>query len=646
MVASTEQMPDPSLPIELKAKEATEKSNPKSLWRETLENLLRNPSAIVGLVILTLLVLIAIFAPTLATHDPEAVLFDIPEEGANPRLKPCIHALGCPKAGEDLVRHSTPLPIVDADLNRNAELGLVVNGNDILVWNIRDDKELVTLSYNQPLTAAAWSANEQFILSATTNELQLWDFNKKQITRTLPIDFPVEYIRWNADGLRFFVGNNRQVAIWDATLWNKVGTLEFEDELLAAQWNQNGTLVMTASGNKVQIWNAFTATQSGLMEHEQPLTGASYNTTTTRILTSSGNQLFIWNSASYEQEMVIEHDSPLANAAWNENVSEGVKRVVANSGDTAFVWDSSTGKLLHTLPHGEPITTIQGSPFATRILVGGDSKITIWDAETGEEVAGESLSSPAHTLEWMSTGAGFMMTEGDSLRLVKTSNFQYLMGTDGNVRDEFSRVLYGARISLYIGFATVTFAIVIGTILGCLAGFWGGWTDNVIMRILDVLLAFPALILAIAIITVLGPGLINALIALAIVSIPAYARVARAGVLSVKELEFVAADRVLGVSQMRILFRRILPNILAPLIVQGTLGIGGAILEAAALSFIGLGAQPPTPEWGAMLASERNQLFTAPHLVIIPGIMIMLVVLSFNLLGDGLRDALDPRLNR
>jgi peptide/nickel transport system permease protein len=221
---------------------------------------------------------------------------------------------------------------------------------------------------------------------------------------------------------------------------------------------------------------------------------------------------------------------------------------------------------------------------------------------------------------------------------------QHILGVDGNVRDEFSRLLYGARLSLMIGFTTVTFAIVIGTVLGALAGYFGGWIDNLIMRVMDVLLAFPSLLLAIAIVTVLGPGLQNALLAIGIVSIPAYARVVRASVLSVRETEFVSATRALGGGTTQILFGRILPNALTPLIVQGTLGIATAILDAAALSFLGLGAQPPTPEWGSMLGAERNQVFTAPHLVFFPGIAIALTVLSFNLLGDGLRDALDPRL--
>jgi len=221
---------------------------------------------------------------------------------------------------------------------------------------------------------------------------------------------------------------------------------------------------------------------------------------------------------------------------------------------------------------------------------------------------------------------------------------QHILGTDGNIRDEFSRLLYGSRISLMIGFSTVTFAIIIGTVLGALSGYLGGWVDNTIMRVMDVLLAFPSLLLAIAIVSVLGPGLINALLAIGIVSIPAYARVVRASVLSVREMDYVSASRALGGDMTQILFRRILPNALTPLIVQGTLGIATAILDAAALSFLGLGAQPPTPEWGSMLGAERNQVFTAPHLVFFPGIAIALTVLAFNLLGDGLRDALDPRL--
>lgn len=223
-------------------------------------------------------------------------------------------------------------------------------------------------------------------------------------------------------------------------------------------------------------------------------------------------------------------------------------------------------------------------------------------------------------------------------------NPEHIAGVDGNLRDQFSRLIYGSRLSLMVGFSTVTFAIIVGTVLGALAGYFGGWIDNIIMRVMDVLLAFPSLLLAIAIVTVLGPGLINALLAIGIVSIPAYARVMRASVLTVREMDFVSATRSLGGNTYDILFKCILPNALTPLIVQGTLGIASAILDAAALSFIGLGAQPPTPEWGSMLGAERNQVFTAPHLVFYPGLAIMLTVLSFNLIGDGLRDALDPRL--
>jgi ABC-type dipeptide/oligopeptide/nickel transport system permease subunit len=179
-----------------------------------------------------------------------------------------------------------------------------------------------------------------------------------------------------------------------------------------------------------------------------------------------------------------------------------------------------------------------------------------------------------------------------------------------------------------------------------MAGYIGGSFDNVVMRIMDVILGFPSLLLAIFIVSVLGPGLQNALIAIAIVSIPAYARVMRAQVLSVKETDFVSASLSLGASPRQILTRRIVPNALTPLVVLATLGVATAILEAAGLSFLGLGAQPPNAEWGSMLATERNNVFTSPHLVFFPGLAIMLTVLGFNLMGDGLRDALDPSLNK
>jgi peptide/nickel transport system permease protein len=223
---------------------------------------------------------------------------------------------------------------------------------------------------------------------------------------------------------------------------------------------------------------------------------------------------------------------------------------------------------------------------------------------------------------------------------------QHFLGLDGNARDLFSRVIHGSRVSLAIGFVTVAVAIVVGTLIGAVAGFLGNKTDGLLMRLMDVLLAFPALLLALVIVTVLGANLVNAMFAVAIVSIPIYARVMRASVLSVREQDYVTAARALGDSSWNILRRRILPNAITPLIVAATLGIGTAVLEVAALSFLSLAAQPPLAEWGTMIGNERNQLFSSPILIVAPGVMLVVTVLGFNLLGDGLRDAFDPRLTR
>lgn len=218
------------------------------------------------------------------------------------------------------------------------------------------------------------------------------------------------------------------------------------------------------------------------------------------------------------------------------------------------------------------------------------------------------------------------------------------LGTDQLGRDVLSRMIYGARISLLIGIVVVGLAASVGTFVGLVAGYFGGWLDEALMRLTDVFFAFPALILAMAISGALGPSLTNAMIAIAVVSWPVYARLVRAQVLSLREREFVEAARGLGASANRIVWGHILPNTLAPLLVQASFDMGGAILSAAGLSFIGFGTQPPTAEWGVMISEGRNYIATHSWLSLFPGLAILLTVAAFNLIGDGLRDALDPRL--
>jgi peptide/nickel transport system permease protein len=227
---------------------------------------------------------------------------------------------------------------------------------------------------------------------------------------------------------------------------------------------------------------------------------------------------------------------------------------------------------------------------------------------------------------------------------LKAPSHAHYFGTDSLGRDIFSRVIHGSRISLMIGLISVTISLVPGTFLGLLAGYFGGRLDSLIMRFMDMLLAFPAILLAIFITAILGPSLTNTMIAVGIVYIPHYARIVRSSVLTLKEQLFVQAIAHLGGGHARILGRHILPNSLPPIIVYATLGMGTAVLQAAALGFLGLGAQPPQPEWGAMLSEGRQYIQIAPHVAAFPGAAILLLVLGFNLFGDGLRDALDPSL--
>lgn len=225
-----------------------------------------------------------------------------------------------------------------------------------------------------------------------------------------------------------------------------------------------------------------------------------------------------------------------------------------------------------------------------------------------------------------------------------TPSAEHWFGTDELGRDIFSRLLYGSRYSLRIGLISVAISAAGGILFGAVAGYYGGAVDNLIMRLLDVLQAIPGIILAIAISAALGPGLTNSVIALSISSIPGYARMTRASILNVRKMEYLEAATSINCGSGRIILKHVLPNALSPLIVQATMGIAGTIMGAAMLSFIGLGVQPPLPEWGAMLSAGRSYLRDYPHLCIFPGLMIMMAVLSLNMLGDGLRDALDPKL--
>jgi len=291
------------------------------------------------------------------------------------------------------------------------------------------------------------------------------------------------------------------------------------------------------------------------------------------------------------------------------------------------------------------------------------SQMAAFPVASAESRPGRSLWSRARRLRNLAIGGGLVgllvlaaalapwIAPFDPVRDADLNNYlrppgtPHLLGTDTFGRDVFSRIVYGARISLGVGVAVQASALTLGVTLGLLSGFYGGHVDNLIMRLAEIIFAFPGLLFAIAIMAAIGPSLYNVFLALGLVSWTSLARVVRGAVLTIKEQEYVEAARGLGASNARIIVRHILPNTAAPAVVLVTLGIGGAILAEASLSFLGLGAQPPTPSWGSMLSTGRDYLRQAPWLSVYPGIAIFLTVMGFNLLGDGIRDLLDPRMS-
>jgi ABC-type dipeptide/oligopeptide/nickel transport system permease subunit len=235
---------------------------------------------------------------------------------------------------------------------------------------------------------------------------------------------------------------------------------------------------------------------------------------------------------------------------------------------------------------------------------------------------------------------------GELSQSLQKPSLLHWFGTDEQGRDILSRIIDGTKISLRVGITAVAIALSIGIVVGSIAGYYGGKVDMLIMRFMDIMLAFPSLLLAIAFMSVLGKGIDNAIIAISIVTIPEYARIVRGSILSIKDSEYVQAARVIGNSDAAIIFKHILPNVISPIIVRATLGVSNAILDTAALGFLGLGVQPPQAEWGSMLGAGRGYFYNAPHIILFPGIAITITVLAFNLFGDGLRDALDPKLHQ